>query len=104
MVPEIIFNGRRAAAAGPTSFRVGRLPPLPPLVPSSVQDDLDLLICGKIPSQMIPKTRLVSGDDEQASNRTAHGGDSGPPPGACQGVDGGRNFQKELGSADTHGV
>jgi len=95
MVAEIGVNARRAPAAGPTTLRVVRLRALPPLVAPSVQGDLDLLIFGKISSQMIPKGRLVSGYDEQASNRTAHGRDSGPPSDACQGVDAGRNFQKE---------
>lgn len=63
-VAEIIVNARRPAPAGPTTLRVARLHALPPLVPSSVQDDLDLLIFGEILSQMTPKARLISGDDE----------------------------------------
>jgi len=98
MVAEISVNARRAAAGGPTTLRVVRSHALPPLDAPSVQGDLNLLIFGKISSQMIPKGRLVSGYDENASKRTAHGRDSGPPPGACQGADAGRNFQKELGA------
>src|SRR3989304_1385463 len=73
-----------ASRAPPPPPRPARSPAPPPLAPSAVQDDLDLLILGEIPPQMIPQARLVSGDDEQASNRAAPGRDSGPPPGACQ--------------------
>ena len=83
-VAEVGVNARWAAPAGLTTLGVVRLHAMPPLVPSSVQDDLDILIFCEIPSQMIPKARLVSGDDEQAPDRAAHGRDSGPPPGACQ--------------------
>jgi len=83
-VAEVGVNARRAAAAGPTTLRLARLHAPPPLVAPSIPDNLDLLILGEIPPQMIPQARLVSGDDEQASNRAAHGTDSVPPPGACQ--------------------
>ena len=84
-VAEVGVNARWAAPAGPTTLRLARLHALPPLVPSSVQDDLDLLIFGEILPQMTPEVRLVPGDNEQASNRAAHGTDSVPPPGSCQG-------------------
>ena len=45
---------RRRSAPGRT---------LPP-VPSSVQEDLDLLLLGEIPSQMMPEVGLVPGYDE----------------------------------------
>ena len=63
-VAEIIANARQAASVGPTTLRVVRSHAPPPLVPSSVQDDLDPLIFAEIPSQMMPKVRLVSGYDE----------------------------------------
>ena len=70
-VAEIIVNARLAAAAGPATLRLARLHALPPVVPSSIQDDLDPLIFAEIPPQTMPKVRLAPGYDEQASNRTA---------------------------------
>jgi len=63
-VAEVGINARWAAPAGLTTLGVARLHAPPPLVPSSVQDDLDLLIFGEILRQMTPEVRLVPGDDE----------------------------------------
>ncbi len=66
-VAEISVDGRPATASlTPIWFMPLHVPP--PLPTSPVQDHLDLLVFGEILPQMVPKVRLVSGHNEQASN------------------------------------
>ena len=66
-VTEIIVDAWLTATVGPTTLRLLRLDPLPPVSTPPIQDDMDLLF-REISLQMMPKVRLVSRYDEQASN------------------------------------
>ncbi|MGH7207969.1 MAG: hypothetical protein ACREIL_01150 [Nitrospiraceae bacterium] len=66
-VAEISVDGRPATASL-TPIWFMRLHVLPPFATPPVPDDLDLLVFSEILLQMVPKVRLVSGHDEQASN------------------------------------
>jgi len=71
-VAEIRVDGYPATASlTPIWFMPLHVPP--PLAAPPVQDDLDLFVLGEIPPQMVPKVRLVSCHDEQASNLVGGG-------------------------------
>ena len=70
-VAEIIVDAWLPAAVAPAPLRLVPLVALPPLAAPAVKEDLDLLVLGEIPSEVVPEVRLVSRHDEQASNPTA---------------------------------
>ncbi len=67
-VAEILVNARLASAVGTPPLPFVRLEALPPFSPPPIQVHLDVLVPRKIPAQMVPKVRLVSRHDKQASN------------------------------------
>ena len=66
-VAEIVVNARPASAVGTPPFRFVLLEALPPFSPPPIQEHLDVIVPSKISAQMVPKVRLVSRDDKQAS-------------------------------------
>jgi hypothetical protein len=65
---EISLDARWAAAVRPSPVRLTPLDPLPPLPEPSVKDELHFLVCRKMFFQRLPKIRLISCHDDQASH------------------------------------
>lgn len=65
---EIIIEVRRTAAVRPPPVRLTPLDPLPSLPEPSVKDQLYVLVRRKMFSQRLPKIRLISRHDDQASH------------------------------------
>jgi len=53
----------------PPPLRLVRLNFLPTFSPSPVEGDLDLLVPGEIPSQILIEARLIGGDDDHVSGQ-----------------------------------
>ena len=62
---EIAVDPQPTTTVGLTSLRLVRLNPLPPLPPPTVQEDLDLLVPGEIPRQVLAESRLIPRHNEQ---------------------------------------
>lgn len=68
---EIVLEVQGTAAVRPPPVRLTPLDPLPPLPEPSVKDQLYVLIRRKMFPQRLPKIRLISCDDDQASHPVA---------------------------------
>jgi hypothetical protein len=71
LVPEIIIDGRRAAAFFPAPLRFICLDLLPPFPLSSVEEDLRALELAEVSRHIVPEVSLVSRHDDQVPNRVS---------------------------------